>query len=123
MTKKEMYIELLNLKVVNENAELVAALNHELELLQRRANVPKKPNKKQQANAELLAGILSEMAIDKPYTNNEMLKELGACAGLSSQKLNALLSRGVKENKIVRTVEKRVAYFTKKGVNARDFNR
>lgn len=115
MTKKEMYIELLNLKAVNENAELVVALNHELELLQRRANVPKKPNKKQQANAELLAGILSEMAIDKPYTNSEMLKELGACAGLSSQKLNALLSRGVKENKIVRTVEKRVAYFTKKG--------
>ena len=114
MTKKEMYIELLNLKAVNENAELVTALNHELELLQRRANVPKKPNKKQQANAKLLAGILAEMAIDKPYTNSEMLKELDACAGLSSQKLNALLSRGVKENKIVRTVEKRVAYFTKK---------
>lgn len=120
MTKKEMFITLLNLDAVKDNAELVMALNHELALLERRYNAPKKPSKKQLENIEILERILAEMEPQKAYTNKEMLEQLNACAGLSSQKLNALLTKGLKAGKIERSVEKRIAYFSKKEQGAGD---
>lgn len=116
MTKKEMFITLLNLDAVKANADLAAMVEKELRLLERRSNVQRKPTKKQLENAVLIADILADMEVGKSYTNKEMIASLPSCASLSSQKLNALLIKMVGNGTVERTVEKRVAMFTKKEV-------
>lgn len=113
MTKKEMYIALSQLNEVRANAELLERVEHELALLEnRKASVKRKPSKKQLENAELMNAIVSEMEPGVAYTNREMLQSLAVCGNMSSQKLNALLSQLVANNRVERKVEKRVARFT-----------
>lgn len=118
MTKKEMFVTLLSLDAVKTNIELTAMVEKELHLLERRSNAPKKPTKKQLANAILAEDILSDMVPGQSYSNKEMIASLPSCASLSSQKLNAILIKLVSDGRVIRTVEKRVALFTKaeKGV-------
>lgn len=116
MTKKEMFITLLNLDAVKANADLAAMVEKELHLLERRSNATRKPTKKQLENSILCTNILEDMVVGKSYTNKEMIASLPSCANLSSQKLNALLIKMVGNGTVERTVEKRVAMFTKKEV-------
>lgn len=113
MTKKEMFVALSQLNEVRVNAELLERVEHEIALLEnRKASVKRKPSKKQLENAELMNAIVSEMEPGVAYTNREMLQSLACCGNMSSQKLNALLSQLVANNRVERKVEKRVARFT-----------
>lgn len=114
MTKKEMFVALLNLNDVKANQELATMVEKELHLLERRSNATRKPTKKQIENSILSDAILSEMEEGKAYTNKEMIANLPSCANLSSQKLNALLIKMVGNGTVERKVEKRVALFIKK---------
>ena len=53
------------------------------------------------------------MGEEKEYTNKEMLESFESCDGLSSQKLNAILSKMLKDGRIFRRVVKRVTYFSR----------
>lgn len=113
MTKKEMFVALSQLSEVRANAELLERVEHELALLEnRKASVNRKPTKKQLENNALMNVIVSEMEPGVAYTNREMLQSLACCSNMSSQKLNALLSQLVANNRVERKVEKRVARFT-----------
>lgn len=113
MTKKEMFVALSQLSEVRANTELLERVEHELALLEnRKASVKRKPSKKQLENAELMNAIVSEMEPGVSYTNREMLQSLACCGNMSSQKLNALLSQLVANNRVERKVEKRVARFS-----------
>jgi DNA-binding HxlR family transcriptional regulator len=52
------------------------------------------------------------MEPDRLYMVSEMMKVLPSCAELSNQKLSALLRQMVTEGTIVRTEDKRKAYFS-----------
>ena len=113
MTKKEMFIALSQLNEVRANSELLERVEHELALLEnRKANVNRKPTKKQLENNALMNAIVNEMEQGVAYTNREMIQSLRCCGDMSSQKLNALLSQLVASNRVERKVEKRVARFT-----------
>lgn len=113
MTKKDYFNELLNIPEVANNEELKAFVEHELELLNNRKRSPKKPSAKQKENEKLIEEIYEQMEEEKAYTNGEMLRELPACAGISGQKLNSLLTKMQASNKVIREERKRVAYFLK----------
>ena len=57
MTKKEMFAEIRN--IVADNEEMVAFIDHEIELLERKSNSPKKPTKIQIENDGFKAEIVA----------------------------------------------------------------
>lgn len=113
MTKREYFEELLVIPEVAENEELVAFIEKEIALLEKRSNSPKKPTKKQIENAELVESIYESMEVGKQYTCGAMLEEFPCCEGLSSQKVNAMLKKLVDSGRVEREVVKRVTYFTR----------
>ncbi len=110
MTKRESYAKIR--EIVKDNAELVAFIDHEVELLNKKNNAPKKPTEKQVENEKLKDIILAEMS-DKPMTVTEMQTNISALADLSNQRVSAIVKQLVEDNSLIRTVVKRKAYFTK----------
>ena len=111
MTKRENYNALR--AIVADNAELVAFIDHELELLDRKnARRSDKPTAKQVANEDT-KGIIVEVLTDaaEPMTISDIVADDPALAGLSTQKVSALLTQLVNDGQVVRTSVKRKSYF------------
>ena len=110
MTKRDYFTRILSYA----HDEDKAFLEHELELLDKKnAKRSTKPTSKQLANTALLEAIYASMEPDKRYTVTDMLDELEPCAGLSSQKLTAMLTKMRSGLMVAREVTKGKAYFVK----------
>ena len=110
MTKKEMFAEIR--KVVADNAEMVAFIDHEIELLNRKSGSPRKPTKTQVENDSFKADILAALAeVDAPVTIKELCEVCGSIADLSNQRITHMLTDLRKDGKVARTYVKKVAYF------------
>lgn len=110
ITKKERFMELK--EIVSERTDLVEFLDHEIELLNKKANT-KTPSKTQIENESIKDVIVRTLtSLAKPVTITEIQENDSTLATLSNQKISALLSQLVKDNKVVRTVDKKKAYFT-----------
>lgn len=109
-TKREYFNELKT--IVSDNDALVAFINHELELLDKKNSAPKAPTAKQVENEKIKDYILAHLV--KPMTISEMLKDFLADypTELSNQRVSAIVKQLVEDNSVVRTVEKRKAYFS-----------
>ena len=109
-TKREYFNELK--AIVSDNDALVAFIDHELELLDKKNSAPKNPTAKQIENEKVKDYILAHLV--KPMTISEMLKDFLADypTELSNQRVSAIVKQLVEDNTIVRTVEKRKAYFS-----------
>ena len=108
MTKKEMY-EVIKAEL-SENEDVVAFCDHEIELLSRKRSKSSKPTAKQVENEALkerILGILGES--ETPMTIPEVIDSLGEKH--TSQKISSLMSQLIKGEKVVKTYEKKVAYF------------
>jgi len=111
MTKKEMFAEIR--KVVADNAEMVAFIDHEIELLTRKGTSPRKPTKTQIENDGFKADILAALATaDAPVTIKELCAICPTIEGLTNQRVTHLLTDLRKGGKVTRTYVKKVAYFT-----------
>ena len=110
MTKRQYFAELRTR--VADNADLVAFIDHEVELLDRKNSAPKGPTKKQIANEGLKARILNGMGTD-PMTATDIVGTIFADETVTVQKVSALLKQLVEDNALIKTVEKRVSYFSK----------
>lgn len=110
MTKRENFTAIR--KIVANNAELVAFIDHELELLDRKNAKSDAPTKKQIENNGIKAEILASIGTE-PMTITEMCGSLACLEGLSNQKVSALVKQMTLDGLLVRTVEKRKAYFAK----------
>lgn len=114
MTKKEMLNEVVTIVANTDRSdrdELIEALNHEIELLEKR-NASRKPTKVQRANEELkeeIKAVLSEA--ESPVTVSDLLSD-ERLSGYSSQKVSALLRQLVANDEVVRMEDKRKAYFS-----------
>ena len=109
-TKRDFYGELREL--VGENAELVAFIDHELELLDKKSS-SKAPTKTQQENENIMVTIKNELAqIGRPVTITELQGESEELASYSNQKLSALLKKLVDTNQVVKVVDKKKSYFS-----------
>lgn len=115
ITKKDRYNELLAIEAVKANPDLVAFIEHEMELLARKNATPsgeRKPTKTQIANEGIKAEILETLNdCTEGVTCSELLKLNPALAEYSSQKIVALIRQLVAEGKASREVVKGKAYF------------
>lgn len=110
MTKKEMFTEIRN--VVIDNAEMVAFIDHEIELLERKSNTPRKPTKVQLENSAFKANILTALTVaDTAVTVKGLYEICPSIAGLTNQRVTHMLTDLRKEGKIARTYIKKVPYF------------
>ena len=110
VTKRMRFEQIKSL--VSDNEELVAFIDHEIELLDKKNSRSGKPTKTQVENETIKNTIFNTLQIaGKPMTVTQLLatEEL---KGLSNQKVSALLTQLRESNKVVRTVEKKVAYYS-----------
>lgn len=110
MTKRESYTMLR--EIVKDNAELVAFIDHELELLDKKNKAPKGPTAKQVENEKYKDIILAEIG-DRKMTVTEMTDTISALKDLSNQRVSAIVKQLVEDNSLVRTVDHRKALFSK----------
>ena len=73
----------------------------------------RKPTANQVENAGLKVAILNGMESGKAYTITDLMKSVAELADLSNQRVSALVRQLVESGEVVRTEEKRKAYFTK----------
>ena len=123
MTKKD-YFAVLSAIVTEVNptnsADILAFIQHEVELLEKKNSAKSsKPTKTQLANEGLKDAIIATLAvIDKPVTITEMQKfnpELATDEkgeAISNQRISALLRQLIDKGIVVRTTEKKKAYFS-----------
>ena len=96
-------------------AEAIEKLQKMIEQLDAKSSAPKKPTKVQEANEGVKGVILATLQeIGKPVTITELMasnEELSPTK-ISAQKVSSLVTQMVKAGTLVRTEEKRKAYFS-----------
>ena len=109
ITKKEMFAMIK--AQVKDNAEMVAFIDHEIELLDKKAS-NKKATKTQEANIGIKATILAVLEGAKPMTVTEMQGASAELGKLSNQKVSALVRQLVDAGDVVRIIDKKVSRFS-----------
>lgn len=111
-TQRELYNEILNgYALTDEQKEFIKGRIAQLD--KKASSSSGKQTATQKANVDLKEKILAEMESGKAYTISDMLKTLECCAELSNQKVSAVMKQLVESNLVVRTEDKRKAFFTK----------
>ena len=107
-TKRDLFLEVR--EVVAGNEELVAFIDHELELLNKKASTKStKVNDEQVALMEKIVNALNE--IGRSVTISELQKENAEMAEYSNQKLSAMLKKLVDNKRVTRVVDKKRSCF------------
>lgn len=97
-------------------ADVAGFLNHELELLDRKNTVDKKPTATQLANEGIKSDIKAFLDAHKgeKFTVSALMKSVPAIADASNQKVSSLVRQMVLDGQADRIEDKRKAYFTAK---------
>lgn len=108
-TKRDLFLEVR--EVVAGNEELVAFVDHELELLDKKTSTKStKTNEEQIALMEKIVNALNE--IGRSVTISELQKENAEMAEYSNQKLSAMLKKLVDNKQVTKIIDKKKSYFT-----------
>lgn len=111
MTKKEMFAEIRN--IVADNEEMVAFIDHEIELLERKSNSPKKPTKTQVENDGFKVEIVAYLTeVDTPKTIKELQAEIPSISGLTNQRITHMLTDLVKAETLTKEYVKKTPYYS-----------
>jgi len=111
MTKREMFTAIR--AIVADNAEMVAFIDHEVELLDKKKTSAKKPTKTQIENEGFKADIIAYLTeADAPKTIKELQAEVDSLAGLTNQRITHLLTDLVKSETVTKEYVKKVPYFS-----------
>ena len=111
MTKKEMFAEIRN--IVADNEEMVAFIDHEIELLERKSNSPKKPTKTQIENDGFKAEIVAYLTnVDTPKTIKELQAEIPSIGGLTNQRITHMLTDLIKAGTLAKEYVKKTPYYS-----------
>ena len=110
MTKKETFAVIRG--IVADNAELVAFIDHEIELLNKKSSGSRKPTKTQVENEGFKADILEALAnVAEPINIKGLYEVCPSLEGLTNQRVTHLLTDLRKSGKVARSYVKKVAYF------------
>lgn len=110
ITKRENYASLRTIAENLNRTDLVAFIDHEVELLNKRAAHPTL-TKTQKENLELVEVIYDALVdLEKPVTVSEFLE--ATSMELSNQKVSALLKKLVDSERVVKVTEKGKSYFS-----------
>ena len=113
LTKRDRFEALLKLSEVQANPDMVAFIEHEIELLAKKNAGDKKPTANQIANDGYKDIIFAEMTAnpDKLYTVTDLIKNVDGLGDLTNQRVSALLRQMIDANKVEKIVDKRKSYF------------
>ena len=115
LTKRDRYAQLLALNEVKANPDLVAFIEHEVELLARKNTVNGEkaltPNQVQNENFKVIITEYMASAPDRLFTVTELNKEVDVLNDLSNQRISAILRQMVDAGKVEKVVDKRKSYF------------
>lgn len=115
MTKKEMFAMAINV-IAETNAPekdaLIAGLEHEIELLNKKSSSVRKPTKTQIENEGFKAEIMAYLAeADMPKAIKELQSEIPSLAELTNQRITHLLTDLVKGGSVAKEYVKKTPYF------------
>lgn len=110
ITKKDMFKAIAKVEGVASNPAMVDFINHEIELLEKKAS-SKKATKNQVANEELKKEILSVLTSDGA-TVSEIMKLSDTLSELSNQKVSSLLKQLVESGDVEKIVDKKKSFFS-----------
>ena len=113
-TKRDRFNALLAIPAVAENADLVEFLTHELELLDKKNSAERKPTAKQIENEGFKSDILAWMDADTQYAAADVVKGVPSivAAGLSANRVTAMLTQLVTAGALIRTEDKRKNFYS-----------
>lgn len=111
MTKKDYFNQLLAIKEVSANEDLVGFINHEIELLAKKSGKSGQ-TKTQKENEVILKTMVECLATDRtPMTITELQGAYTELADFSNQKLSALMKKLVDNGTVTKTIDKKKSYF------------
>lgn len=115
ITKRDRFTTLLTYAEVKANPDMVAFIEHEIELLNNRNTGDRKPTAQQTAN-EGIKTVIHDLLHDAPnrlFTITEMQKESAELGELSNQRISAIANQMVKAEgaTIEKVIDKRKTYF------------
>ena len=114
MTKKDYFNILLTIPEVENNPELTAFIEHELELLANKNKTKegeKKLTEKQLENEKIKTIILEFMKPNNLYSTSDFMKNIEECSEMSNQKISALMRQMKLEEKVERVEDKRKVFW------------
>lgn len=117
LTKRDYFGMLRELPEVQAHPELVAFIDREVGLLDKKNSGNRKPTANQLANDALRKAIYAAMQDNRLYTVGELIKEVPECADLSAPKVTSQVTAMVKDGRLVNTKDKRKSYYSKAPVN------
>lgn len=112
MTKAQKFQMLADLPAVKADPMLSEFIAHEMELLAKKNTADKKPTAQQEANAVIKQNVLTVLADGKKRTVSELLKMVPDLPDtMTNQRMSALVRQMVDAGQIVRSEDKRKAFF------------
>lgn len=112
LTKKDLFGQARELAVANGREDLVAFIDHEIELLNKKASTSKE-SQTQKENLVIMDKLYNELAnMDRAVTISEFQANSEYASTLSNQKISALFKKMKEAGKIVKTIEKKKSYFS-----------
>ena len=115
MTKKEMFAiirDVISSTPADNADEMLAFIDHEVELLNKKASSARKPTKTQIENEGFKATIVAYLTeVDTLKCIKEIQSEVPEVSELSNQRITHMLTDLRKDGKVARTYVKKVAYF------------
>ena len=112
LTKRDLFGQARELAIANDREDLVAFIDHELTLLDKKASASGN-SKTQKENLEIIERLYSELAnINRAVTISEFQKESEYAGTLSNQKISALFKKLVDNGRVIKTVDKKKSYFS-----------
>lgn len=113
-TKRDRFNALLNIDAVKNDADLVAFIEHEIELLDKKNTAERKPTPKQVENAGFKADIVAYMEPNVQYLSADIAKSVPSivAAGISPNRVTAMLTQLVNDGALVRNEDKRKNYYS-----------
>jgi hypothetical protein len=113
MTKREMFVAISKVAEVSANEEMMAFINHEIELIDnRKGKGSKTPTKTQKENEGIKAIILETLNTSEVAMTVTELVCTESLNGYSNQKISALLRQLVESGQVSKEMVKKKAYFS-----------
>lgn len=109
LTKIEMFT-IIKSRLTNPNE--IAFIDHEIELLENKKSTSRKPTKNQEENQVYKKILLDTLEVLESATITDIQNENEKLKNLSNQRISALLTQLVNAGAVVKSYDKRKAYFS-----------
>ena len=110
MTQRDYFNEIIALAKANDRNDIVEFAKGRIAVLDKKASA-KKPTKTQEENENIKVDILNNLT-DEGVTVTELQGKSDLLGSLSNQRVSALLRQLIADNKVVKVIDKKKAYFS-----------